>query len=135
LPRICSAASIGRDIDYGTFVAVSLGLSAPAAVPVEVRTGDRRVFRLSLEIGTGGVRLERPAPFEPGEPVRLRFGLPGQPHPVEIDAQVVTTGDPLEEEGERGGLTLLFLSTPPDTLSAISTYISDRLGIPLPPVR
>jgi hypothetical protein len=113
---------------------VSLGLSAPAAVPVEVRTGDRRVFRLSLEIGTGGIRLEQPAPFEPGEPVRLRFALPGQPATVEIDAQVVATGDPLEEEGERGGLALHFLSTPPETMSAISAYISDRLGIPLPPV-
>jgi hypothetical protein len=61
----------------GTFAAVSLGLGAPAAVPIEVRSQERRVFRLSREIGDGGVRLEQPAPFEPGRPVDVRFTLPG----------------------------------------------------------
>ena len=82
----------------------------------------------------GGVRLERPAPFESGAPVRVRFVLPGGKDPLEIEAQVVTTGDPAEEDGERGGCALHFLEkTSPEDRFAIAAYISDRLGIPLPP--
>jgi hypothetical protein len=112
---------------------VSLGLSAPAAVPVEVRAGDRRVFRLSLEIGTGGVLLEKPAPFEPGEPVQLRFTIPGQAAPLELEARVVATGDADEEGGQRGGSALHFLRPSAEAAAEIAAYISDRLGIPLPP--
>ena len=129
---------------------MSLGLSAPAAVKVQIssgvgvsggiRSGDRadhrRVFRLSREIGTGGVLLERPAPFEPGSPVLVRFSLPGDPLVLEVDAEVVTTGDPAEE-GDGGGCALHFRASMPDPeiRSAISAYISDRLGLPpLPPM-
>src|SRR3954471_15188705 len=98
----------------GTFAAVSLGLGAPAAVPVEVRSAERRVFRLSREIGEGGVRLEQPAPFEPGRPVDVRFTLPGGSSTIQASAEVVVTGDPAEEEGSRGGASLYFLDLAPD---------------------
>jgi hypothetical protein len=109
---------------------VSLGLSAPAAVAVELRAGARRVYRLSQEIGQGGLRLERPAPFEPGRPVAIRFTLPGGATPLELNAEVVATGDPAEEQGERGGLALHFRELAPETRSAIGAYIADRLDLP-----
>jgi hypothetical protein len=109
---------------------VTVGLSAPAAVPVELRAGERRIFRLSREIGQGGLMLARPAPFEPGRPVSIRFTLPGGPHPLELEAEVVATGDPAEEQGERGGLALHFLDLAPETRSAIGAYIADRLDLP-----
>jgi hypothetical protein len=111
--------------------AVSLGLSAPAAVPVELRTADRRSIRLSEEIGTGGIRLTSAAPFEPGRPVEVRFVLPGTSAPLVIDAEIVTTGDPSEEAGERGGAAVHFLKPTPDERTALAGYVSDRLGIPL----
>jgi hypothetical protein len=107
---------------------VSLGLSAPAAVPVELRAEDRRVFRLSDEIGMGGIRLGRAAPFEPGRPVAVRFALPGSSDHIELEAEVVEIGDP-SEAGE-GGAALYFLDPTPEIKSAIAHYVADRLGIP-----
>jgi PilZ domain len=113
---------------------VSLGLSAPAAVPVELRAGDRRFYRLSQEIGMGGIRLAKAAPFEPGQPVTARFTLPGASTTSELEAEVVAVGDPSEEEGERGGAGLYFLEPAPDARAEIGAYIADRLGLPaLPP--
>jgi hypothetical protein len=111
--------------------AVSLGLSAPAAVPVELRAADRRVYRLSEEIGTGGIRLGKAAPFEPGRPVSVRFSLPGSNLLLELVAEVVKTGDPSEEAGERGGAALYFLDPSPDVASALAGYVAERLGLPV----
>jgi hypothetical protein len=112
---------------------VTLGLSAPAAVPIELRAADRRSYRLSEEIGTGGIRLCQAAPFEPGRPVEVRFSLPGAPAGavMVMNAEIVTTGDPSEDGGERGGAALYFLNPTPDERAALATYVSDRLGIPL----
>jgi PilZ domain len=109
---------------------VTLGLAAPAAVPVEVRAADRRVFRLSQEIGPGGLRLQRPAPFEPGRPVVVLFALPGDTDRLELEAEVATTGDPTEQDGEQGGLAIYFREPPPETRAYISAYVADRLGLP-----
>lgn len=109
---------------------MSLGISAPAAVPVELRADQRRVFRLSAEIGQGGLRLERPAPFEPGRPVTIRFSLPGAAQAYEAEAEVATTGDPLEEGGSLGGTALYFREPLPEAQAAISAYLMDRLGLP-----
>ncbi len=109
---------------------MSLGLSAPAAVPVEVTAGDLRVFRLSAEIGTGGLRLVKAAPFEPGRPVTVRFTLPGAPAPIELEGELVTTGDP-SEDGEGGGAAVYFFGPSHEAAFALSSYISDRLGIPM----
>lgn len=110
--------------------AVSLGLSAPAAVPVEIFAGERRAFRLSEEIGTGGVRFGKAAPFEPGSPVTVRFALPGATEALELAAEMVVTGDPSEEAGERGAASVHFLDASPEIRSALAAYIAERLGIP-----
>jgi hypothetical protein len=109
---------------------VSLGLSAPAAVPIEVRSDERRVFRLSREIGEGGVRLAQPAPFEPGRPVDVRFALPGATKTISGRAQVVVTGDAAEEEGSRGGAALHFLDLAQESRAEITAYLTERLGLP-----
>jgi hypothetical protein len=108
---------------------VSLGLSAPAAVPVELRAADRRVFRLSEEIGMGGIRLHRAAPFEPGRPVSIRFSLPGATTEMVLEAEVVEIGDP-SESGDGGGAALYFLDLSPEMKSALAGYVAERLGIP-----
>ncbi|HEY0715119.1 MAG TPA: PilZ domain-containing protein [Polyangia bacterium] len=107
---------------------MSLGLSAPAAVPVELRAADRRVFRLSDEIGMGGIRLRRAAPFEPGRPVSVRFALPGSTSEIALDAEVVEIGD--ESEAGEGGAALYFIDPSPEVKSAIAGYVAERLGIP-----
>jgi hypothetical protein len=120
---------------------VSLGLSAPAAVPIQLRSGagtDRvRVYRLSREIGLGGIVLDKPAPFEPGRPVTVTFSVPGDSAAFQLEAELTPTGDPAEHDarGEAiGACGLTFLDPSMETRSAISTYIADRLGLPpLPP--
>jgi hypothetical protein len=120
---------------------VSLGLAAPAAVPIEVLAADRRVFRLSQEIGPGGVRLCKPAPFEPGSPVWVRFSLPQPNEPetapgselLEAECVVEATADPSEPGGEGGGRVLHFRNPSPGTRAAIASYVATRLG--LPPLR
>jgi hypothetical protein len=107
-----------------------MGLSAPAAVPVEVIAGDRRVFRLSSEIGPGGLRLQKPAPFEPGRPVVVRFGLPGQSGRLEVPAEVAATGAAIEQEGEQGGLGIEFREPTTEMRASIASYVSERLGLP-----
>ena len=98
---------------------------------MELRAADRRSFRLSEEIGTGGILLAIAAPFEPGRPVEVRFRLPGATAWLVMNAEVVTTGAASEEAGERGGAALHFLNPTPDERAALATYVSDRLGIPL----
>ena len=88
------------------------------------------MFRLSREIGEGGVRLEEPAPFEPGRPVGVRFALPGSANRIEVNAEVVTTGDAHEEEGSRGGAALYFLDLSPQAREEIAAYVAERLGLP-----
>jgi hypothetical protein len=100
-------------------------------VSVELRAADRRVYRLSEEIGTGGIRLRVAAPFEPGRPVSVRFSLPGSPVPIELTAEVVTTGDPSEDGGEGGGTALYFLDPSQDVAADLAAYVAERLGIPL----
>ena len=109
---------------------MSLGLSAPASVSVEVQAADRRVFRLTTEVGLGGLLLETAAPFEPGRPVSIRFALPGSTEWLALDARVVATGDPSEGEGERGGAALHFLDPPLEVREAVTGYIAERLGLP-----
>ena len=91
------------------------------------------MFRLSREIGEGGVRLERPAPFEPGRPVDVRFVLPGGAGRIDATAEVVTTGDSEEQEGASGGAALYFLDLAPEGRAEIAAYVAGRLG--LPPLR
>jgi hypothetical protein len=109
---------------------MTLGLAAPAAVPVEVRAADRRVYRLSAQIGEGGIDLERPVPFEVGRPVRVRFRVPGAAAPCELDAEVAARGTASEGGGDLGGAALRFLDPPFDAQVAIMEYVVGRLGLP-----
>jgi hypothetical protein len=108
---------------------VGLGLLAPAAVPVELRTADRRVFRLSREVGDEAVRLERPAPFELGEPVDVRLVLPDTDGPLVLRAEVTAVGDDAEAEGTVGGCGLLLVEPSVEAKGALMAYVARRLGL------
>jgi hypothetical protein len=109
---------------------VTLGLQAPAAVPVELRASQRRVFRLSSEVGEEGVRLGAPAPFEVGEPLEVRLVLPDTDEPLRLRAEVALVGDEREAEGANGGCGLRFIEPPRAARDALVAYVSQRLGLP-----
>jgi hypothetical protein len=112
-------------------------LRAPLAVAVEVRLpagGEaRRVFRLSASVGEDGVRLGRPAPFDVGRPVDVRFALPaGDALAVRAEVLPVADGagdDEAELEGA-GGRELAFLEPSTDARAAIRAYVRARLSLP-----
>jgi hypothetical protein len=111
---------------------VSLGLAAPAAVEVEVRTEERRAFRLTRQVGPGGLELDLPAPFEIGRPVQVTFRLPDdQPLPViSVRAEVDLLGEEAERRGEAGGCLLRFVDPSVDIRNRILAYVTQRLGLP-----
>lgn len=109
-------------------------MTAPAALVVEIRaqehTDERRAFRLSRELGEAGLRLERPAPFEPGRPVTVSFSVPDAPAVLTVRAEVALTGDDAEADGENGGAELRFTEPPADVRATLHAYIAQRLGLP-----
>jgi hypothetical protein len=113
-------------------------LRAPIAVTVEVRAltrggardGARRAFRLAWNIGDDGLRLERPAPFEIGRPVEVRFTMPDGGAPLRLHAEVRPAPDDDEEAGALGGRELIFLSPDEDDRRVLRLYVTDRLGLP-----
>jgi hypothetical protein len=109
---------------------MSLGLAAPAAIAVEVSAPERRLFRLSTQVGEGGIDLARPVPFEIGRPVRVRFRLPGDATLFDFAAEVAATGSAAERDGESGGAALRFLDPPFSAQVAIMEYVTGRLGLP-----
>jgi hypothetical protein len=110
-------------------------LRAPLAVPVEIRADARRVFRLAASVGEDGVRLVRPAPFEIGRPVAVRFALPtATPDPggsLTLDAELLhaDVDDERAHEGD-GGRELTFLRPPAEAREAIRAYVRARLSLP-----
>jgi hypothetical protein len=111
-----------------------MDLRAPVAVPVEVRarvgTGERRAFRLAQSVGEDGVRLVRPAPFEPGRPVDIAFTLP-EGATVRARAEVLHADSDDEKKNEgAGGRELIFLELTGDARAAVRVYVRSRLGLP-----
>lgn len=84
------------------------------------------MFRLAWNVGEDGLRLARPAPFEPGRPVGVRLTLPGGEAPLSLRAEV---GAPADGGGEEA-VDLLFQAAPPEARLALRRYVIDRLGLP-----
>jgi hypothetical protein len=111
---------------------------APIAVPVEIRAGNRRVYRLAHDIGEDGLSLEQPAPFDEGRPVEIRFVLPLPDETVALTlkaelqagshAAVDEDGRPLETFG---GSELSFHEMSPNDLEELRRYIKGRLTRPV----
>ena len=114
-----------------------MSLRAPVAVAVEVRAetsaGARRVFRLAASVGEDGVRLVRPAPFEIGRPVEVRFALPDLANgtALVLEAKVLHADDEDERQHEgAGGRELTFLHPSAEARLVIRDYVRARLELP-----
>lgn len=111
---------------------------APIAVPVEVRAGKRRVYRLSQDIGEDGISLEQAAPFDEGRPVEIRFVLPMLDETIAVTmraelqagshAAVDEDGRPVETFG---GSELAFMEASPNQIEDVRRYVKGRLTRPV----
>lgn len=107
-----------------------MSLRAPIAVPVSVSANGRRAFRLSRSVGEDGVRLMRPAPFEPRRPVAISFSLPDDPAPITLRAEVANTDADRDAEERAQGRELLFIEPPEADRARVRRYVASRLGLP-----
>jgi hypothetical protein len=106
-----------------------MSLFAPLAVTVEVRSAERRIFRLSRAVADTAMVLERPASFEIGRTVTATFALPDDPTGEKVMLRAVVALTDADGDGEHGGRSLKFLESPAGAELAIGEYIQDRLGL------
>jgi hypothetical protein len=111
---------------------------APIAVPVEIRAGKRRVYRLAYNVGEDGLTLERAAPFDDGRPVEVRFALPLPDATVTLTLQAELQAgyhDAVDENGKRepalGGSELAFREPSPNDVEELRRYVKGRLTRPV----
>lgn len=104
-------------------------MTAPCALPVEARDGNRRAYRLALAIGAEGASFETPLPFEPGSLVNLRFRLPDGQGPFEVRGRAELLGDDAEGDGEHGCMAVSFPEAPRATKELLGHYVRMRLGL------
>ena len=108
-----------------------MSLRAPIAVPVQISADGRRAFRLARNIGEDGVRLTRPAPFEPRRPVAISFALPDDAAPpIALRAEVGNTDADREAAERSEGHELLFIEPPASERARVRRYVASRLGLP-----
>ncbi len=86
------------------------------------------MFRQSRGLNDGFIELDTPAPFEPDEPVEVRFSLPGDPHQVQAEGPMQVLGEADEEEGNLGCKGLLLHGMTPEDRSRIAAYVRLRLN-------
>ena len=108
---------------------MSLGLTAPCVLPVEVRDSSRRAYRVALHIGAEGARFATPLPFEPDAVVTLLFSLPDGSGPFEVRARARVIGEEAEREGEEGCMGAAFPDAPLAIKDPLGRYARTRLGM------
>ena len=90
------------------------------------------MFRLSRNVGADGIRLHRPAAFDIGRPVEVRFALPDEPDTTVLRAELLLSDDDDDDngDGEQGGRELRFIDISPDQRQRLHGYVTERLGLP-----
>jgi hypothetical protein len=104
-----------------------MGLRAAVRVTVEIREvaarpDPARRFRLTRTVGRDGLDLEQPIDFGAGQPVMVRFRLPGQDRVLELAGTVA--GD---DEGAPRSIELGDLNA--QDRADIVAYVKERLGL------
>jgi hypothetical protein len=106
-----------------------MSLRVPIAVPVSISADGRRVFRLARSIGEDGLRLQRPAPFEPRRPVDIRFVLPDETAAIAVRAEVGNTDEDDDAAERSEGRELFFIEPPEADRALVRRYVTTRLGL------
>jgi uncharacterized protein (TIGR02266 family) len=92
------------------------GLRVPIAIDIEYQGDAPPIRRRTTNLGAGGVFIATPAPLPEGLPLRLRFALPGQAEPMQVDAAVAWAEPDI-------GMGLRFTGIGPEDRAAIRRYL------------
>ena len=93
-----------------------LGPRVALAVPVTYRVGERVASSHTLDVSIGGLGMATIATAERGQPVHVRFRLPGKESEVEADCRVVWSRSGL-------GMGLGFGRVPAESQAAIDEHV------------
>ncbi len=107
---------------------------ASTRVPVEMwieDLTDGQVFRRAANLSVGGLYLDQTIPHPVGTPVRLRFSLPDDPAPLELQGVIVSVAT-----GEAFGMGVKFVDLAPEMRTRLEEFTDRRLTPPVgAPVR
>jgi len=91
-----------------------------------------------IDLGLSGVFVERPEALPPGEPVRIRFLLPGNELPIQAECRVAwwhPPGAPLVSKSLPSGIGLEFADMSDRDRERVRTHLLEYLGSHLGPRR
>ncbi|MDX2023497.1 MAG: PilZ domain-containing protein [Deltaproteobacteria bacterium] len=108
---------------------MSLGLTAPCALPVEARASAGRAYRLALHVGAQGAAFDTPLPWEPGTPVELVFTLPDGTGPLIVKGHAELLGEVAEGDGEHGCMAVAYPQASLEAKRTLDAYVRERLGL------
>jgi uncharacterized protein (TIGR02266 family) len=86
---------------------------------------DSLYFQRTANISAGGLFLEGTMPHPPGTKVKLRFQLPGDDEPIEVDGEIAA---PSKEDDL--GMGVRFIDLSDRDRERIESFIHQTVGLP-----
>lgn len=94
-------------------------------IEVEQEFAGRRFLATTRDIGAGGMFIESPEPFVPGDFVRVRFQLPGTSSHIALEAQVVRAEGAALDGSHEAGVAVRFLDAPDWVVAEVRRFVEE----------
>jgi hypothetical protein len=108
-----------------------MSVVAPLRVPVEIRRGAPRWFRMAHGVSEEGLLFPRALPEEADGPLQVTFQLPGDPLPVACAARALELPpDEAAGQPERGSdlrRAVRFVGLGAEDRARIARYVEERV--------
>jgi uncharacterized protein (TIGR02266 family) len=95
----------------------------PVEMWVEEQSANAVYFQRSANVSVGGLYLENSVPHPVGTRMSIRFTLPGDDAPLQLDARIVRI-----EQAATLGMHLEFLEIPAAATGRLERFIARQLG-------
>lgn len=81
-------------------------------------------FQRAVNLSSTGLFLGKTVPHIPGTRVKLKFTLPGEKDPIQLEGEIVRG----EDYGDRMGMGVHFLTIPKDVQQKLERFVKLRDG-------
>lgn len=97
-------------------------------IAVDLESDSNFYTGLTQNISTGGLFIATHQIKSVGDHVRLKFTLPGNPRPIEVDTEVrwIRENSSLHRTDGASGMGVRFINMSPTDASAIQTFLGNR---------